>query len=202
MLVFISGLSGTGKTTIGKAVVKNLNEGDKKNRWIFKDQDDFFIPPKPKVKLSNGKYKSNWDSIDSIDWVSTNRWLSNHIQHNIVLVGFCLRYDRIEYKPNYHIHLSYSENSELMTTRCIDARLQSKGSYLTTPEKIREDQLMVREVIIPFYQETMEHSTVTNRIEVYTDDNNRIGIDVLVDTVRKILEDSKNDMLSPSNTNK
>lgn len=184
-LIFISGLSGSGKTTIGKALVKTLNEtGDYDHPWLFKDQDDFFVPTKPKIKLSNGKTKSNWDSTESIDWDSLIEWLSNHIDHyNIVLVGFCLRSDLIPYPHDCHIHLTYDKENE---TRCIESRLKSKSTYLTTPEKIREDQLMVREVIIPFYQETLSKSDVSDMIEIYEGDK-RKNINVLLDQIMILL---------------
>jgi len=187
MLIFISGISGSGKTTVGKALVDHYNKTNNKtnsktnkiNNRIFKDQDDFFVDIKPKtLPIFNGKTKSNWDCIEAIDWKSLNQWLFDHKHANVVFVGFCLRGDLINIIPDEHIHLSLDDNDiETTVNRCANSRIVSK--QLNKKQKCDNDEIMVRQVIIPFYLETLKHTKITKYINVYNN-NNRLSVDDLI----------------------
>ena len=173
-LVFLSGLSGTGKTTIGKAFVeKYKDEG-----WIFKDQDDFFRDEKPKVTLSNGSVKSNWDCKEALDFQAINEWLYEHRDENVMFVGFALIPKWVFIEPTVYIDLSYDGDYD---ERCIENRKKSKGYE---GKKAEDDILMVKEVIMPFYIYIIKNESVeTKVISVYIK-NKRKTVEILVNEVR------------------
>jgi hypothetical protein len=146
MLICLSGISGVGKTTIGKIVTSKIP------RTIFVDQDSYFIQKKPVIKLSNGEIVSNYDCLEAIDWEKLNKDLHSLMKEkwNVLLVGFALWEEKLEMKPNFHFLLSDfdldSLNSSKLEERCIQSRSLSKNF-----KNKERDQLMVREVLVPFY---------------------------------------------------
>lgn len=178
MFIFISGISGTGKTTLGKALVQRLSRKTKttKIKWIFKDQDDFFRIVKPKVQLSDGSVKSNWDCKEALDLAKLNKWIKENIEKNVVFVGFALKNDWIKISPDIHFHLVFPDSKT--KEYCIQSRKLSKNY---TEDQINRDKLMVNEVVFPFYQKYKEtlKSNKTKKI---------IFIDVYEEKIRKSVD--------------
>ena len=61
-VVFISGVSGVGKSYVGKRIAERLRDKGIIARHI--DQDSFYLNKKPAITLSNKNTTFNWDSED------------------------------------------------------------------------------------------------------------------------------------------
>jgi len=168
ILIFISGISGSSKTTIGKKLVEDHLE----NR-IFIDQDLFFSRNKPITKLSTGETVVVYDDEQAVAWEKLNYALESNLQsHNVVLVGFALWQDKIHIKPNLHFllirdHLVNGQhNMETLPNIVYSAR---QNSSRFTGKK--NEMLMVREVVIPFYFKTLAKLGPVIKIEVMVQEN-------------------------------
>jgi gluconate kinase len=179
-ICLISGLSGTGKTTIAKQFISEVSKN-----WVWIDQDSFYIQKKPLVRLSNGEEKQNWDCTGAIDWKRLNDTVIQESQHhNVLLVGFAPWDIFLRFKVDSHIHLLYGNDRHRVIQRCINTRKQSKG--FTDPNKKLTDELMVREVVYPFYIESLQSMSIHAYLDVYNGDQ-RVPLDVLVKQVYNLL---------------
>jgi len=150
-LIFISGISGSGKTTVGKrleALIENV---------ILIDQDNFFTRSKPFVKLSSGEPVINYDSELSIRWNDLNDAIRINLEsHNVIVTGFALRKNRIAFIPHYHfllirdILVNGKHNTKTLEKFCYEDRQLSKRFNGKESEK-----LIVPELLVPFYFETL-----------------------------------------------
>jgi ASC-1-like (ASCH) protein/shikimate kinase len=179
-LYVISGISGSGKTTIGRrlmCVVDGVNS-------VFVDQDQFYIEDKPMVTLSNGVTVKNWDDTDALNpkMATIVDAMLDHAP--VVLVGFSLTEAVLgELKPAVHIHLVTARSPQLLQERCKRARMQTK---LGADEEL--NALMVDEVVIPHYRETVRNSEITHLVYVYDDETgNRRPIAELVTQILDIV---------------
>lgn len=170
-IIGITGVSGSGKTTVGKRLAEILD-------YQFIDLDEFFLPNKPKIILSNGKERSNWDSLQSIDISAFQNKIKQY--KKVIVVGFAL-IDRIfPIKPKCTIWLKTGINKEVVIERCIENRIKSKK--IDNKEKQEEDELMVREVVYPNFLLYLSLTTISIIISVYENDK-RIPIKNLVEMI-------------------
>lgn len=164
-LYAISGISGSGKTTLGRMLAPQIRTPDGTN-CVFVDQDQFYIKDKPLVLLSNGKTVRNWDTVAAL-----NRKMCDIInamldQAPVVLVGFLLsRSVLATLQPTVHIHLVLAHNPADLSARCKEARIRAKPGM--NPDT---DALVVDEVVIPRYRETVAFSDITHWVPVYQAD--------------------------------
>ena len=188
MMIFISGISGVGKSTISKELSQQLG-------LLHINQDNYYLKIKPKVTLSNNLQKSNWDTVEALDFDKLNADLTNHFyqRQNFLLEGFCVRKDMIKFTPNVHIHLSYipvphdanivdvyMKNKEIIINRIIKSRSTSKPG-------IKDDEIVVRELVWPFYIETLKNSHIDYVLNTFDDTGNRIDLNIIMDKVMQIL---------------
>lgn len=179
MLLFISGISTSGKSTIGKLFVET------RQNWLFKDLDDFYISEKPMVKLSNGKIKQNWDCYEALDINALQKYLEEHKNYNICLVGFALDVKILGYKPDVHVHLVLDKDKTTLTNMVISNRQKSKGF---TGAKADDDILMVKELVIPFYYEFL--ATLDDNVKyvkTLDEHGNRIAKELIVKEIANLI---------------
>lgn len=186
MFLVISGISGSGKSTIGQKLAESLN-------LTYLDLDSFYLPQKPVVTLSNGSQVKNWDTLEALDIETFKMTVREKVPQGLILVGFAITDEILEIKPNLHIHLSTGRNKEDIIKRCIASRRQSKGFKDDDFEplrngKIRIDEIMVREIVYPFYLDTVSKSTIDYTVEVFDYDYGpRKTVDEIVETILIIL---------------
>lgn len=148
-IVFVCGLSGVGKSFIVNKFVEKHPE------FAYVDLDTFYKIEKPTVKLSNGKVVTNWDDPEAIEWDDFNTFINGLQYEKIIISGFLPLRDRLKFKVDLFVELSYGDKSdEEIIEKCIMSRRESKK--FETEEKIKKDELMVREVTFPIYKETIE----------------------------------------------
>jgi uridine kinase len=160
-VIAISGISGTGKTTLGKAFVK------KYDGWILIDQDFFYLKEKPLVLLSSGETVKNWDCLNSIDWDKLNEDVNKAlVKNNVLLTGFALWMSKLKFPIKFNVLLKCDD----FIDECIISRRITKK--LGNNEKISKDVLIVKELVAPFYLKTLAEITEVKIINIKKENTN------------------------------
>lgn len=165
MIILLSGISGSGKSTLAKKFVQKHKE------FVHIELDDFYKENKPIVTLSNDDKVKNWDCEEAIDWSLFNKEVCQN-EGNIIISGFCLKDELLQFGCDKHVHLSTDSKKEDYTIlqRCTLARMISKK---LTMNKIKRDALIVKELVMPFYKDSLKKSSITHTIEVYENYNRK-----------------------------
>ena len=177
-LYVISGISGSGKTTLGKLIAKDLDA-------TFIDQDSFYLKSKPMVQLSDGSMRRNWDCLEALDISMKEHVEQLLVKSSVVLVGFALCRDVLSRTPDVHIHLITANDPQNLEDRCKYARIQAKPNL-----NIGHDELVVKELVIPFYHEMVRNSDITHLVSVFDESGERLSIDTLINIVKSIIQES------------
>src|SRR3989304_6417405 len=110
LIIFLSGMSGCGKTSIAKNLKRDFKlELIDEFKYYKKDYNN-------KIQLPDGTEVVNWYTDDSIDWDRLNKDIEKQQSKGVIVSGFSLPDDKIEVKPDFHIHLSISKQE------CIERR--------------------------------------------------------------------------------
>lgn len=181
-LIFLNGITGTGKTTIGEILAQNL-----KNSIVI-DQDSFYKHNKPQISLlgnDNLYYKtSNWDCDEAIDFDSLNFTIKFNLEKydHVIVTGFSLRSNLITITPNLSFLLIHnnSTSNDLIQEKIIESRQQSKGF---TGIKAERDIIMVKNVIMPYYNETLTKLYNSHFIDVYLEGGERVNKNVILNNI-------------------
>lgn len=168
-LIFLNGITGTGKTSIGNLLQKSL-----KNSVVI-DQDSFYNKNKPLITLiapNDNKYDasfitSNWDCDESINFVLFNNSIKcNLTKYDYVIVtGFSLRSNLMTIMPDLSFLLIHNMSDDLIQEKIIESRRQAKGFQGVKAER---DIIMVKTVIMPYYKETLTKLYDSHSIDVYS----------------------------------
>lgn len=148
MIIFISGISTSGKTSLGKLLCNNLHNS------IYIDQDTYFVEKKklPQIQLA-GHILKNYDSEQSIDWDTFNLKLLSLVLSEkykyIIVGGFCLLGDRINIVPDIHFFLKFNNISRDIMVNLISVNRKSTKGF--SGSKVDLDKIMVEKIVIPFY---------------------------------------------------
>lgn len=174
-IIAISGISGAGKTTIGKLLAEKLG-------GIFIDQDWFFNRKKPIVKLPNGKTLLNYDSDEAIDVVRFNNFIEEKKKYNrpIVISGFALR-NYFFYKsnePKIHFHIRVPKELSLETRLKLKVKVPSE-------ERKQNEKYMFNKYVYPYYEETIKNS----KIDYYIDGTETTNGVIKRKNINKILDE-------------
>lgn len=189
-LIFINGITSTGKTTIGKLLVV---QQQLKNSFLI-DQDSFYKHNKPLITLTDSENQkfttSNWDCDEAIDFTSLNITIKCKLaQYDYVIVtGFALKSNLITIIPDFSFLLTHSNNSIELTAdfiqqNIIETRRQSKGFKGLKADR---DEIMVKNVIWPYYLETLTNLYNYHIIAVYRD-NKRIDKTIILKQILDIV---------------
>ncbi len=178
-LIFIHGISSVGKSTVGSELRKYLNNA------ILIDQDTFYKINKPYVLLGNQNVP-NWDCVEAIDFTSFNNAildLKNNYNY-VIVTGFALREKEMKIKPDINILLDFGLSEQNAINTIISGRIVSKN--IKTIEKKYKDEMMVKNIVWPYYQETLTKIGNYHRIVVY-EHNQRLSIDSILHHIINIL---------------
>ena len=178
LLILVSGISGSGKTTIGKILADALG-------CDFLDQDSFYLNEKPEVIINDEKNKQlivkNWDCMQSVDVKAMNNALINRSKtKGLVFVGFAPL--ELEVNFTHHFHLLTGKSDNTIIDRCIQARRVSKGFAGKQAER---DELVVRKLVFPFQQLIMK--SLEKRKATY--------IHVYSHSMRRTIQDIRSEMI-------
>lgn len=195
-LIFIHGISSSGKSTIGKLLEKVLGL----SHWI--DQDTFYLNDKPKVSFDNEDANSttctqqqkiytgsNWDCIESIDFDALRYSIIASLccYEYVIVTGFALRQKELNLTADYSFVLSFdfgitdvADNVSNLETFVTETRKISKK--ITDNDKQEKDYWMVRKVVHPFYMETLTKIQQSTNICVYRNQE-RVDARIIVDDI-------------------
>ena len=186
-LIFISGVSGVGKSTLVSGLATKL-------QCSIIHQDSYFVAHKPRVTLSDGTKVSDWDCLEAIDFETLVAVIRTSRGANklTIVEGFCLPNDLIG-NSDLHLHLSpiylsledkpskrFEEQRSVIIDRIEKARLKTKSGS-------EHERLKIEELVWPFYLETLERSTIDFFINVYNDDGTRRSESEIVSEVMTII---------------
>ena len=183
LVIFVSGISGCGKTNLAKRISDGFNINFmEQQHYIKKDYDT-------QITLPDGTQVVNSYTDDAVDWDRLNKDLSKLKHQGVVLSGFALVDDKIKTKPDYHIHLSLSKQT------CMEKRRKylekNKKKYpdeyklINTPaEKLKMNQL-----IFPYYLDTKKRSTINKVLNINDMSNEEIydaAWDTLIEFIKSV----------------
>lgn len=192
ILIFIHGISGSGKSTIGKELLDKLPD----SIWI--DQDTFYRKNKPLITfhlsvndnegkeiLSNNITVENWDCEEAIDfWSFRNKIKKDLMVYKYVIVtGFALREKCMWMKADYSFLLDF--DMEPTETLKLITKIRSETKF-KTEEKKHRDYWMIREVVLPFYTQTLKEIQKSKTITVY-DSMGRIDKSIIVNKIMDVI---------------
>lgn len=190
-LIFIHGISSSGKSTIGKLLEKVLGL----SHWI--DQDTFYLSDKPKVSFDNEDVSSttctqeekrtytssNWDCIEAIDFDSLRHSIIASLcrYEYVIVTGFALRQKELNLTGDYSfvLNFDFGVGDDLKTFVTENRKISKK---ITDTDKQEKDYWMVRKVVYPFYVETLAKIQESTNICVYQN-KERVDVRVVVDDI-------------------
>lgn len=174
MLIYLHGVSSSGKTSIGNELLNHLDNA------ILIDQDTYYKKIKPQITFQGDKlYQvANWDTAEAIDFCQLNQVIEEAVKQYrwVIVTGFALRDEYMSLKADISILLDIGKNP---IEKIIKARQVSKGYK---DEKAIKDQYMVEQVVWPYYQETLKNISYHYKISVFNDKRK-----LLKDLVKEIL---------------
>lgn len=173
-IIVVCGISASGKTTLGKLLAQKLN-------WDFIDLDQFYLPDKPKTKLSNGVEVSNWDDLKALNIEEFKNTILKC--KKVVIAGFALIDKILPIKPKLCILLKTGVGKEEVIKRCIENRSKSKNF---SPEQQNKDILMVKEIVYPYFNDYISQTTLTHILSVYHGEKRKSIEDLLTEIIRLI----------------
>lgn len=187
MLIFISGLTGSGKTELAKNIsrdfkFKHINQFD----YYKKDYSE-------EVALENGEKIVNWCVDSSIDWDKLNADIEKMKGEGLVVVGIAL-HDKITHTPDYHIHLNISKKNYITNRK--EFLEKNKEKY---PEDYKllgteTDILKFTKLIYPYYEETTRRSSINKFLNANNLNNDEIynsAFDLIIDQIQRKLKQGK-----------
>lgn len=160
LLIFVSGLSGCGKTYVAKNIARDL-----KIKII--DQFDYYKKDYVnKITLQDGTEINNWYTDDAIDWDLLNDDINQFKKDGLVVSGFALKEDNISSNDDFHIHLNITKQN------CIARRKEylekNKDKYKTEYENVDSpiEKLKMNQLIYPYYIESTKLSKINKFINM------------------------------------
>ena len=184
-LIFIHGVSGSGKSTIGKELCSTFNN----SVWI--DQDQFYHKEKPLITFTNDDNtlfytETNWDSEEAIDFQSFREKI-NELRYKfnyVIVTGFALRLHLLRLKADYSFLLVFNVSDEKAIEIVTKTRMESKR--FNTLEKIEKDYWMVRKAVWPFYLDTLEKIELSICVNAFID-GQRLSSSAITRTIVKYI---------------
>jgi uridine kinase len=172
-IIFVSGLSGCGKTSIAKKISSSFG-------FSLIEQFDYYKKDyNTKITLPNGVEVINWSTDEAIDWDRLNSDIDKEKQNGIVVSGFALPKDKIKNEVDVHIHLSMSKKT------CIERRKayleKHKDKY---PEEYKNmdsdlEKLKMNQLVYPYHLQIVSRSNINKFFNL----NKIEGTDILWDQV-------------------
>lgn len=171
-IILMSGFSGSGKSLIGKSLMKDINrsKSDKSKDFKFINLNDF-LKSESEYNVSvdvSGLKIIDWDSPDAIDWVKFNENINENKKDRvgIIVSGFAFPKDKLNFTVDFHIHFKISKD-ELIKNRheFTQEKLDDKTSRVGEIGEEMEKKIL-NKITFPHYLKSLENSEFTKFIVV------------------------------------
>jgi ABC-type dipeptide/oligopeptide/nickel transport system ATPase component len=194
LVILLSGFSGSGKSLIGKSLVKdmNRNKGEKSSEFVFLNLNDFYKDEKEYNKIIEvGELKViDWDDPEAVDWEKFNKKINEVKSNGVVVSGFAFPKDKLNFFTDFHIHIKISKddlikNRHEFTQEKLDDKTSRVGEIGEEMEK-----RILNKVTFPHYLKSLEVSQIN---KFFTVENNQIkkvyddAFDYLMEIIKKKL---------------
>lgn len=180
LIILVSGINGCGKGFIAKKIAENFD-------LEFIDQFNFLDKSyNTKVKVKNEEV-IDWESKSAVDWKKFNEKINEKKDKGVVVSGFYLADEYLDFKPDFHLHVSLSKQS------CFKKR----SNFLEENKDNINDKLIKKELIkfnkltYPNYLDARENSTINkflNANELSFDKLFYEAFDYLINNISKYLQ--------------
>lgn len=187
LLIFISGLPGCGKLELAKNISQDFN-------IKIIDQYNYYIKDYSNtIKLPDGTEVINWYTDDAIDWDKFNEDINQMKIDGLIVVGISFPEDKIDSKPDYHIHLNISKQA------CMERRKMFLEKH-KDEEKYKEDynlvgsqveKLKMNQLIFPYYLESTKKAKINKFLNINEMNNDNVydvAFDSIIEMINKYLK--------------
>jgi cytidylate kinase len=175
LIILISGLSGSGKSELGKNV-----SNDFKIKLL--NMKTFYKPTfNETLKMPNEKIVVNYDTDDAIDWDKFNKEINEVKQKGVVVISPVFPTDKLNFNPNYHIHLKISKQ-ELKKKRTEYIEKHKDKNFDLETELLR-----VNVATYPYYLNSLKRMKIDKFIDVTEMTDDEI-YDIIFDSIIKFIE--------------
>lgn len=180
LIILISGLSGSGKTKLGKNISQLFKmELVNEKKYYIKDYNKT-------INLNNNINIINWDSDDVYDWKTFNEDIIKYSTEGVVVIGSAFPTDKLIFSADYHIHIKLSKQN-ILKKRARHSEKHGK-KYDTNIQ-----QMIMNNATYPYYLDVTSRSNITKFINAneYVDMDNYddilydIAYDYLIDQINK-----------------
>ncbi len=169
-IILMSGFSGSGKSLIGKSLMKDINrsKSEKSKEFSFINLNDF-LKSESDYNVSvdvSGLKIIDWDSPDAVDWVKFNEKVNESKKGGIIVSGFAFPKDKLNFTVDFHIHFKISKD-ELIKNRheFTQEKLDDKTSRIGEIGEEMEKKIL-NKITFPHYLKSLESSEFTKFIVV------------------------------------
>ena len=170
LVILLSGFSGSGKSLLGKSLIKdfNKNKGDKTNDFVFLNLNDFYKDEEEYKKIIEvGELKVvDWDDPEAVDWEKFNKKINEIKSDGVVVSGFAFPKDKLNFTVDFHIHIKISKddlikNRHEFTQEKLDDKTSRVGEIGEEMEK-----RILNKVTFPHYLKSLENSVINKFFSV------------------------------------
>jgi cytidylate kinase len=174
LIILVSGLSGSGKSELGKYICRDFKLHCIDMRKFYKKNAD------EKIKLPNGKYIINYDTDNVVNWDDLNTDINKYKKDGVVIFGNMFPTDKLQFKTDFHIHLKIAKQE---LKQRIHAYIEKH------PEKKFDEEtenLRFNMHTYPYYLETIKRMKITKFMDATGMDENKIYDEVYDDLIKNI----------------
>jgi shikimate kinase len=191
LIILVSGLSGTGKSELGKIISENLNiEGIDINKYCKKDFSNI-------VEVSDSIKINDWDDINSYEWDDFNKKVYDTKSKGIVCVGQYFVTEKLEFKPDFHIHIKISKNKLTENRKKYIADNPEKCKELANISDTPMFATMINKIVFKHYYEYLAKSKIDLWLDV-----EKYSMDEMEKTVFEYIFENVQNFLYKSDTEK
>lgn len=194
LIIIISGLSGSGKTLLANDISKLLH--------IIKLNIEAYCKSENNItfKLPNDIVVKDWDHIDTYYWDKINEHVNKIKDKGVIIVGPYFPTNKLEFDPDFHIHLKITKQQLLENRRKYIETHQTECKELQEYVNTPTESLMINQITYPHYMEYLKQSKIDKFININPKNNGEFPehdeiyndvLDYLFNSIQKYLDNYK-----------
>ena len=158
----------SGKSLLGKSLVKDFNKNEKSKEFVFLNLNDFYKDEEEYKKIVEvGELKViDWDDPEAVDWEKFNKKINEIKSDGVVVSGFAFPKDMINFTVDFHIHIKISKDDLLKNRHeFTQEKLDDKTSRVGEIGEEMEKRIL-NKVTFPHYLKSLESSIINKFFSV------------------------------------